>query len=929
MESTRHPTRRFLLTTVAIMTSLTLAATDAVAEAPEWCPAPADIDEEALYRGVEALAPPAARRAWPAWDRHTRPLRWDEVGKVGLLRKEDTALIERQGFAVLEDGQDNPVNAYATLYTRDLPIFVTMESLFWAVAVGHQALLEAVETGWVWPETEAILDALAHAASPTSPLAKLGSVEARVGVDLYLTVARSLLSGALVEPAQPTNREPVRAWVRAIEGAGGGGPAQGEPGAGRPVGLVTMEIFGRGRAVDLSLFVPRGAYAEGEARRRWFRGLTWLTRFELNVVSRDCRSSEPSIAPDPRETPLEAEIAWLLGRLSDLSGVAERLGRVTRVLDRLVAPRVDVAPAELARDGGQGFVHGLSAAALQGRFVRRTATHPMPPVRDLPVVSTLFGLRTTESTGSLASFLSPSVPGRLTLEGSEVAVALGHAEARRFLGAELEAHPTLGPALDHAGVDFARAVAPGTLRSAWLEAILGLGTAPEGITPSFVRDPAWADFNANTALAAYTRLRRNHIAYEAAPFSGGGCDVPDGFVEPAPTALARLTAYAQIGQGLAAEFDPRGDLGVSAYYKRLERVMHTLSRIVARELAGAPLEREALEFLHQIVERRDNIYESTVAFDGWFVDLFFSRQALSLRRPGGLSTHFDARAEGVRGGVLSNAPEALEQADVAVDVATARSEDGAFVNHLGTSRSRWGVFVVDSGGPPRVLLGPVSLAYSAARPHPERLTDEAARRLGPRDRHAPWTRSFAPTFTRKKARLPNTKLVIDCWPRQELDDSTCQEVRVSWESDGPVGPVEVMLADVDGRVLATRSAKVPKGRKQIVFGDPSRRVGAAARGGKTALPGGANRVKDKDLELDEVDEVEAPSGWTESVAAVIVRRGLDEWSFSLDTGSRGVAFPWTFELGPRAEARAARWVAEGEGDSGDEVRGTPGGGEYE
>jgi hypothetical protein len=52
------------------------------------------------------------------------------------------------------------------------------------------------------------------------------------------------------------------------------------------------------------------------------------------------------------------------------------------------------------------------------------------------------------------------------------------------------------------------------------------------------------------------------------------------------------------------------------------------------------------------------------------------------------------------------------------------------------------------------------------------------------------------------------------------------------------------------------------------------------------------------------------------VAAVIVRRGLDEWSFSLDTGSRGFAFPLELELGPRADAKAARWLAERDRDDG-------------
>lgn len=852
--------------TLLVVTCSGLASSARAEDAsPDWCEVPDEIDEDALYLAVEALpAASGAPRSWPAWDHTRTPERWPEVARHVKLRQEDEALIRRQGFAVTERAAANPAHAYASLYTRHLPIFVTMESLMWAVAVGHQAMLAAIESEWVTPELGELLDRAHAAARPTSPLAKVGSVAARRDADLYLTVARSLFAGVPVAPHDPENREAAVALVRAIED-----PTRG---------LVVLSLFGRERALDLSLYTPRGPYAETEAKRRWFRALTWLTRLELNLVSRECRSSEPGFLPDPRETPHEAEVAAVLSHLFAQSGLMPRLMALSRALDEMIAPRVDASAAELAtltRWGPGGFDHPALVAAIGERFARTAPTHPMPPVDELPVVWTLLGLRATESTEALASFLTPTVPQRIALGGAEVAVALGHPTARRHLADELRAFPELTPSLDAAHADFVAALRPDTLRGSWLAAILALAEPVDGVVPSFTRTEAWRDFTINTALSAYARLRRNHVAYEAAAFTEGGCEVPDGFVEPAPAVLAGLLAYARRGQALAATIDPAGIVGVERYYRKMGRVLSVLGAIVQRELAGLPLARAERDLLHQIVERRENIYDATVKFDGWFIDLMFS--ALELRtRPGS--------------GAARNVPEADELASIVVDVATAiDAYAGAAVSHLGTSETRLGVFVVDTGGAPRALVGPVSLAYGAVREHPERLSDRTARRLPRAARHAPWTRSFAPSYEREKALWPATTVEVDCWPREEWDDSRCREVRVSFEGDEPgdglvsIGPVEVALLDPRDEVIATQRI-TPRGRTALVRFSRPRTM----------------RTSDED------------GPWTRRVAEVRLRRGLDEWRIALEDMEEA-GFPRTRTFGP-GEDEAATFEGDGDDD---------------
>ena len=103
-----------------------------------------------------------------------------------------------------------------------------------------------------------------------------------------------------------------------------------------------VDVFGRERRVDYTRFQPRGRHAGDPARERWFRAYHWLSHVELNIVSRDSRSSDPGLAPDPSPTPREVAVAWALGQLAEASGVALDLGRASDLLDVVVAPRADM-----------------------------------------------------------------------------------------------------------------------------------------------------------------------------------------------------------------------------------------------------------------------------------------------------------------------------------------------------------------------------------------------------------------------------------------------------------------------------------------------------------------------------------------------------------------------------------------------------------
>ena len=49
-------------------------------------------------------------------------------------------------------------------------------------------------------------------------------------------------------------------------------------------GVSSIQFFGTTRAVDFSLFVPRGHYVDDPALESYFRAITWLGTIDLRIL---------------------------------------------------------------------------------------------------------------------------------------------------------------------------------------------------------------------------------------------------------------------------------------------------------------------------------------------------------------------------------------------------------------------------------------------------------------------------------------------------------------------------------------------------------------------------------------------------------------------------------------------------------------------
>ena len=335
----------------------------------------------------------------------------------------------------------------------------------------------------------------------------------------------------------------------------------------------------------------------------------------------------------------------------------------------------------------------------------------MPDGADvLPAIATMFGPRIVPDIAPLTGVVHPAVPGRTELGAADVAYVLGHDRAKKYLAADLAKFPGLGAALDASRLALATGARGKTdVYSAWIGAALHLADAPRGIAPGFMRTEAFADLRIGSALAAYAQIRHTFVLLAGQGYDGYGCEIPDGYVEPAVSSYDGMLAWVRAARSAVPSR--------AGYFHRVEEVLGTLRAIAVTELSGAPLSETQRRWLGMISEYtpKEGYSDSgqPPKYTGWYFDLFPDRQSGAERTLSLVADYF----------TLTNADQ---------------------VRHLGVEKAAMGVFVVDVGGEPRAMVGPVTKGYEVATSIEGRLDDEAAHVA--LDKHGDWQKSYlAPT----------------------------------------------------------------------------------------------------------------------------------------------------------------------------------------
>jgi hypothetical protein len=391
----------------------------------------------------------------------------------------------------------------------------------------------------------------------------------------------------------------------------------------------------------------------------------------------------------------------------------------------------------------------------------------------LPAITTMFGPRIVPDIAPLTRLVHPAIAGREVIGAADVGYVLGHDRAKIALAKDLAEFPGLGAALDASRSELAaNARGKSDVYSAWIGAALHLADRPNGVVPSFMRSDAYADMRMSSALAVYAQIRHTFVLLAGQGYDGYGCEIPDGYVEPAIAAYDGMLAWARAARSAAPS--------QAAYFRRVLEVLGTLRAIAATELSGAALSEPQRRWLGMVSEftPRDGYGDSgePPKYTGWYFDLFPDREIGAQR-----------------------------QVDLVADWFTLTNADQ--VRHLGVEKAALGVFVVDTGGGPRAMVGPVVKTYEVATPIAERLDDERAREYP--GKRADWLTSY---LAPKKPEPPLSARMFTCDDdvRVVVESSKAFTVRVAPLDHHGDAIARIMSVDIDGSAPAIVAFTFPK-----------------------------------------------------------------------------------------------------------------------
>ena len=760
---------------------------------------PKDLCETAdsnLTRAVGAVLaarhpPPAAASATARWDRKTAPQWLERFEQRFTLRPSEREVLYRHGLVVPQRlAFPGYTQAFHEIYQSQLPIYVSADAILHAVYAVNDSLVAELERKLVLPRLNHLVATLrlglpAAAASYPPEVAR--------DLDLYLTVAARLLgekAAPLLDAAAGSQAQSLTASALAARE------------------LATVELFGRPRLIDFTQYAARGHYAGDDALKTLFVAAMWLSRLEFNLVSRSSRSSAPGVSPDPRETPREALVALALADLAQRTNELGEAAELDRVWTLLAGRREDVSLAALTELRTRAGILDLrrpdAAARLRdaigSRFRRTTPLHPMPEgTTELPAIATLLGPRVVADTTAIRPLVHTAVPSRYRLGVADLAYALGQDRALDYLGEELRTFPTLRGQLERARLIVAGAGAEarsdaGDLYSAWLAAVRGLAARPVGQLPSFMDTPAFADLRLNSVVAGFGQIRHNYALIAGQGYEFGGCEIPDGYVEPVPALYKALGEYARRGEQTLRALDPKDSTGGRAYFARLGRILRVLDAISTDELAGRPLTVEERRFLSMVVEMTPGSTGGPPTYTGWYFDLFRKRADDGLRPSSFIADYYTS----------TNLGEAA---------------------YAGVHGVRLGLFVIDTGGRPRLTVGPVARAFELHRPlaaDRSRLSDEAALELPDAERVSPWAASYT-------VAAPTTSASFSL----SYDPDQSPEITVESPKDAKSATVVFTLLDHHRLPLASLTRTLPAGPSKSVFSFPPKSASGQALTGES------------------------------------------------------------------------------------------------
>lgn len=620
------------------------------------------------------------------------------------LSPEERSAFKKDGVVNVDHQQRYSMGAaYYAIFTRDLPVLVTTDSILHALHRSYDAILQDLETTEFTNTLQTTLEKSHEAlrkANPATPKLKASYQD----VDFYLTVARNLLSESkpgnpLAVPSLLGNDAQVKLTLNKIASLKLEFPPE------------HSDIYGGKRAIDYSQFKPRGHYTASPALARYFQALMWLGRADTGFVLAPPDKNAGIVADDEREL----RSAALLALTVEQSGEQARFEAMGRAIDFMVGSSDNLTVSQLLGALRAAGIHDPSALEQTGSVVAvqekvahagqqqiRGQTLVPPEIAEAeaqpPSLFQLLGQRFMIDSYALSRLVYDSIEFKGNKQerqmpmGLDVMAAFGNDEATRLLRPELQRFNYSSNLLavrrtldDQRPEEIEQSVA-----GLWLDSLRKLDDVPsKGHFPEAMKRTPFARKQLQTQLASWAELRHDTVLYAKESYSAGiMCEYPEGYVEPYPELFARL---AQLSSLAKQRFVAMGLTQAYAdFFGSFSDTMRYLEILARKELEAKPFSAEESGFLKKTIDAR-GFGCGPPTYDGWYVRLFYGGEA-QLWKPSVSDVHTDPTS----GTVL--------QAGV------------GDVNFM--------LLAVDNQKDHAVYVGPVYSYYEFTRSASDRMTDE-------------------------------------------------------------------------------------------------------------------------------------------------------------------------------------------------------------
>ena len=585
-----------------------------------------------------------------------------------LTNNNQISLLEKNGFVVVDwSDEDDIIQPYKDLKDRDIPIFVTSDTLLHLYHVQFDEILKGIEEREFFDK---ILD--------------LGKVLFDKSKEDYATFEDDILKEAakrnieyfgvgLTLLQSPTEDYDGSESIKEVDFEV---PAYAKENIENEIDLIeTHEGFSESSIFnymeDYSQYVPRGHYTRSEKLKRYFKAMMWYGRisFLMKGGEPNCQSCEYIISSeDAKIQTIQASL--ISTRLASLESNEELLkdiwDRIYVITTFFVGAADDLTPYEYLESVEKIF--GLEfnatefaddAKLLDLKVELATLRCPkiyggtgniavLPPVTEetlYEVLEKTKGMRLmgqrfipdsymfqhlTTTTGDYIGDENPFTmcitgagrPARCFPRGLDIMAILGSNRAFEILVKEGDTkyegvNQSYNQSLDSLKEEFSNVNTTEwnqNLYWSWLFTLKSILKEYNDSYPTFMQTEAWLDKELNTALSSWSELRHDTILYAKQSYTMVETGMPlppketKGYVEPVPEFYSRLLGLTRMTNDGLTDMNALNETEKSRL-SSLEYILERLINISKDELENKILTDDDYKFIRNFGENLEGLIE--------------------------------------------------------------------------------------------------------------------------------------------------------------------------------------------------------------------------------------------------------------------------------------------------------------------------------